>query len=249
MGLFERLSNLLSGIFSLKLKILESKNPAAVYEQSINKMREKYTRLMTSSASVAKQRNLLNAKLEKEKFELIECEKLLNAAVNSGQDDVALLLIEKKEQLERSIPELEKNLEKSKEDVEKAKEALNNLKAEIEKLKVERDQAIVQLRSAETRLELNSLMDGTSIDAELRALDDLREHIKDKVAQADLSAEMNDADLDNRLKKLKSKSGSVVAKNKLEQIKKELAEKAAKELENKKALEEVVLETRKRGVM
>jgi phage shock protein A len=58
-----------------------------------------------------------------------------------------------------------------------------------------------------------------SLDAEVKALDTVREHIKNTIAQANLGDELSSSSLDARLAALKSQTGDVQAKQQLADLK------------------------------
>ena len=58
-----------------------------------------------------------------------------------------------------------------------------------------------------------------SVDNEVKALENVREHIKTTVAQANLEKEIGESSLDSRLAALRAQSGDVTARQQLEQLK------------------------------
>ena len=101
------------------------------------------------------------------------------------------------------------------------------VQTEIKKLKAERDTMLAKMASAQARLRINEQLDGLSVDAEVKALDNVREHIKNTIAQANLGAELKSTDLDERLKGLRAQSGDVTAKSQLSELKAAAAAKRA----------------------
>ena len=73
----------------------------------------------------------------------------------------------------------------------------------------------------------NDQLEGLSVDAEVKALDNVREHIKNTIAQANLGAELKSTDLDQRLATLRAQSGDVTAKQQLAELKAAAAAKKA----------------------
>ncbi len=71
-------------------------------------------------------------------------------------------------------------------------------------------------------------LEGLSVDAEVKALDNVREHINSLQAEAKLGKELAGESLDGRLKKLRQQTGDVTAKRELDELKaKRAAAKAA----------------------
>ena len=86
---------------------------------------------------------------------------------------------------------------------------------------------LAQMLSAQTRLKIQNQLDGLSVDAEVRALDNVREHIKNTVAEAKMGSELRESDLDVQLAKLRQSSGSITARQELEEMKRARAGQAA----------------------
>lgn len=101
------------------------------------------------------------------------------------------------------------------------------MKSEIQKLKEEKDRMLAQMLSAEARLKIQNQLEGLSVDAEVRALDNVREHIKNTVAEAKMGSELRDSDLDVQLNKLRQSSGAITARQQLEEMKRVKAAQAA----------------------
>ncbi len=67
---------------------------------------------------------------------------------------------------------------------------------------------------------------GLSVDAEVKALDNVRQHIKTTIAEANLGKELSESSLDSRLASLRNQTGDVQAKQQLAELK---AKKAAQQ--------------------
>ena len=219
MGFFQRIGNLWTGFWSLFVSDLERKNPEIAYENAINGMVRKYATLKEATAALLRRRDEITERLQGEEKELAQIEPDLGTALDTNQDDLALGLLQKKNALDASTAGLRNDLERAGDDAEEAKASLVSIKDEIGKLKAEKDRMLAKVKSAEARLKIQGQLDGLSVDAEVQALDNVREHIKTTIASADLHKEMGDADLDNRLRKLREQSGDASAKRQLEELK------------------------------
>jgi phage shock protein A len=224
---FGRLSNLWKGFMSLWLEDIEKKQPEIAYENAVQSMTEKYVKLKRATAAIIRRREELEVRHDAEQKELAQINADLNAAMDTGQDDLALILIQKRNALTASLAELNENLEQAKGDADDAKTSLMAVKAEIEKLKSEKDRMLAKLESAKARVKIQEQLEGLSVDAEVKALDTVRAHIKNTVAEAKLGRELNENDLDYKLKALRQQSGNLSAKNELEQLKAARAQQAA----------------------
>jgi phage shock protein A len=100
------------------------------------------------------------------------------------------------------------------------------VQGEIRKLKAERDVMLARMQSAQARLRIQEQLDGLSVDADVKALDNVREHIKNTIAEANLGQELSGSSLDARLAALRTQAGDVQAKQQLAELK---AKKAAQQ--------------------
>jgi len=218
-GFFNRLGNLWRGFLSLWVGDLEKKHPEIAYENSINSMIEKHQALKKATASIIRRREEIEQRLRDRKSKLEQTEADLGTAVDSNEDELALILINRKSTLEEEVAELSEELEQAKRDAEDAKASLLNVQNEIAKLKGEKDRMLAKMQSAEARVQVQQQLDGLSVDAEVKALDNVREHIETLTAQANLGSELREESLEGRLAKLRKQTGEVTARKQLEELK------------------------------
>jgi phage shock protein A len=224
MGVFSRLGNLWRGFLSLWIADIEKEHPEIAYENAINSMIEKYAKLKSATAAIIRRREDLDDRYKHATAEMQQTEGELNTAVETNQDDLAVMLIQKKNQLAAEISELKTDMETAHGDADSAKQSLLSVQSEIKKLKAERDSMLAKMQSAQARLKIQEQLDGLSVDDEVRALDTVRTHIKNTIAEANLTKELSDSSLDSRLAALRNQTGDVQAKQELAALK---ARKAA----------------------
>ncbi len=222
-----RLGNLWSGFISLWLEDIEKKQPEIAYENAVQSMTDKYVKLKRATAAIIRRREEIEARLADEQKELANVSNDLNAAIDTGQDDLAVVLIQKKNSVTASIAELNENLAQAKGDADDAKASLMSVKAEIERLKGEKDRMLAKLESANARLKIQDQLEGLSVDADMKALEGVRTHIKNTVAEAKLGKELADNDLDTRLRALRQQAGTTTARSELEALKAARAQQAS----------------------
>jgi len=226
-GFFSRLANLWKGFVSLWISDIEKEHPEIAYENAINSMIEKYSKLKKATAAIIRRREEVSERLASQSKELAQVTADLATAVETAQDDLAVLLIQKKNILEKEVTELKADLETASKDAEAAKASLVTVQGEIKKLKAEKDNMLAKMASAQARIRINDQLEGLSVDAEVKALDNVREHIKNTIAQANLGAELKSTNLDDRLASLRQQSGDVTAKQQLAELKAASAAKKA----------------------
>lgn len=220
-----RISNLWSGFLSLWITGIETAHPEIAYENAISSMTVKFTKLKRVSAAIIRRRDDLTERYKATTDSLSQVEKDLATAVDTEQDDLSLVLIEKRNLLTEQVKSLQGELQKATTDADDAKASLLSTKAEIDRLKAEKDTELARLESAEAKSRINAQLEGLSVDAEVKALDAVRTHIKNVVAESNLDKELKDADLDTRLKKLRQQSGSISARTELDALKAARAQK------------------------
>lgn len=214
-----RLLNLWTGFLSLWITDVEKNHPEIAYQNAIDSMIEKYTKLKSATSAIIRRREEISNRLKDNKRELEAINNDLNTALATNQDELGIVLIQKKNTVENAIKELELESTQSEKDASEAKSSLMQVKSEIQKLKDEKDRMLAQMHSAEARIKIQGQLDGLSVDAEVKALDSVREHIKNTVAEAKLGSELHESDLDVQLAKLRQSSGSVTAKQEFESLK------------------------------
>jgi phage shock protein A len=233
MGLFSRLGNLWRGFLSIWISDIEKEHPEIAYENAINSMIEKYAKLKSATAAIIRRREDLDDRFKRASAEMAQTEAELNTAVETNQDDLAVVLIQKKNQLAAEVSELKTDMETARSDADSAKTSLLSVQSEIKKLKAERDSMLAKMQSAQARLKIQGMLDGLSVDDEVRALDNVRTHIKNTIAEANLSKELSDSSLDSRLAGLRNQVGDVQAKQELAELK---ARKAAQQAGQQKTM-------------
>jgi len=227
-GFFERLGNLWRGFLSLWISDIEKEHPEIAYQNAIDSMIEKYTKLKSATAAIIRRRDDLIARSDQTSKDLAQTEAELEVAMQGNQDDLALVLIQKKNQLTADLAEVQSDLATAKTDADSAKASLLSVQSEIRKLQGERVVMLARMQSAQARLRIQQQLDGLSVDAEVKALDNVREHIKNTIAEANLGKELSDSSLDSRLAALKAQTGDVQAKQQLAELKaKRAAQQAA----------------------
>jgi phage shock protein A len=227
MGFFQRLSNLWSGFLSLWVSEAESRNPEAVYEAAINERVRKHKELKKAVSGIVYLRNKLQADLEARETEFRDINAQIPIALEEGEDDVALVLIQKKEELTKAIEGLSADLEKVEAQAEEAKAGLITFQGEIEKLKREKEEMLAAKSNAEARMEIQESLSGLSTDADIAALDNVRQSIHKLKAEADIGAEIQGSGLDAKLAKIKERTANAGARAQLEEMKRQMAARKA----------------------
>jgi phage shock protein A len=226
MGFWGRLGNLWRGFVSLWISDVEKKHPEIAYENAINSMVQKYTQLKKATAAIIRRREDVESRLSTASKELAQVEADLNTAVETNQQDLGIVLLQKQKALSAEVAELKAEAEMAIKDADSAKASLVQVQAEIKKLKAEKDSMLAKMHSAQVKVRIQEQLEGLSVDNEVKALDNVREHIKNTIAEANLGKELGESDLDARLKALRAQTGEVSAKSDWERLRAAAAAKA-----------------------
>jgi len=225
-GFFSRLANLWRGFLSIWISDVEKAHPEIAYENAINSMVEKYSRLKAATAAIIRRREEISERYDRATKELAQTEAELAVAVDTNQDEVALVLLQKKNQLTDDIASMHGELDTAQKDADSAKSSLLTVQSEIRKLKAERDSMLAKMASAQARIKIQEQLDGLSVDAEVKALDNVRDYIKTTIAEANLGRELSESSLDARLQAIRGQVGEAQARQQLAELK---AKKAAQQ--------------------
>ena len=227
MGFFDRIANVWKGFISLWVSDIETRNPEAVYEAAIEERIRKHRDLKKAVSGIVYLRNKLSAELEQKEKELREVQIQIPVAVEEGDDDVALVLIQKKDELTARIAEVQLELEKVAAQAEDAKSGLLAFQGEIDKLRREKEEMLAKKANAEARIQIQETLDGLSTDADIKALENVRSHIGKLQAEADVNSELQGESLDAKLSKIKAKTANHAARAQLDEMKKQMAARKA----------------------
>jgi phage shock protein A len=223
MGFFDRIGNIWKGFISLWISEVEQSNPEAVYEAAIEERVKKHRELKKAVSGIVYLRNKIAAELEQAEAELAEVQAQIPVAVEEGEDDVALVLLQKKDELVARIAGSQAQLGKISTQAEEAKSGLIAFQSEIGKLKREKEEMLAKKANAQARIQIQETLDGLSTDADIKALENVREHIDKLQAQADVGAEIKGDSLDDKLSKIKKKTANAAARSQLDELKKQMA--------------------------
>jgi phage shock protein A len=214
-GLFQRLRGLIEGAFSGWLRARETDNPRAVYERAIRERTRQYSDLKQAIAGILYMRNRLEGEIRERMGELERIESEIERAIRGGQDDLALELLEQKEPLADELGRARHELEEMVSEAEAAKGNLLRFRSEIRELEREKVRMVAAMASAKARRRIQEAFDGLSLDADMQALENVRQQVAQLRSEANLDRELGDEGLRARLRAMRSEARSETAKREL----------------------------------
>ncbi|MGO9450244.1 MAG: PspA/IM30 family protein [Candidatus Binataceae bacterium] len=214
-----RMMSLISGKLRRWLKAREARDPEAVYESAITDRLRRYHQLKTAAAGVIYMRNKLERELRTKSAELKEVDEQAGQAADMNEDQCALILIQRKHELEADCTRLREELGDLTREADDAKKNLIAFKGEIENLKVEKVRMLARLRNAQARVRIQEALESLSYDDDVRALEEVRESIQRTLAQAGVNRELGDSELGNKLDEIRRRNAETKAAAELADLK------------------------------
>jgi len=223
MGIFQRFVNFVSGLFGSGMSSMERSNPEIVYEQAIAERIRKHKELKKAVSSIVYLRNKTADDLAAKEKELTEIGRQIPVAIEEGDDEAALHLLQRQETLNKAVADLRDELVKIEGQAADAKDALVQFQGEIARLQREKEEMLAKKATAEARIQIQETLSGLSVDADVVALENVRTSIEKLRAEADVGAEVGDASIDQRLRKIKEKTATATARAQLDELKAQMA--------------------------
>ena len=226
-SLLSRLRNLLRGMFAIWIRDSETQNPRAVYEQAIDERARQYRQLKEAVAGILYMRNKLEAEISERRADIARTHDDIRRAVRRGQDDISLTLIAQKQSLMGELERAERELESVRSEAEEAKVNLVRFREEIRGLVREKSRMLATLANAQARRRIQEALEGLSVDADMRALESVREHVARLSTEGSLERELGDPGLRTRLRAIRDDAREEAARSELAEIKQQLLPDAA----------------------
>jgi len=219
MSIVSRLSNLARGVLSQWIGRREHRNPAAVYQAAIDERITQYDALRRAAAGVIYLRGKLARELSTASQQLAGLEVRLEVAVDRDDDTTALNLIRRRDGLRSEVERLTAELGELTNEAEAAKKNLIAFQEDIARLRDEKVRMLARLANAKARTRLQQTLNGFSTDADLRALEAVREHVERQVTEVQLGRDLADSDLEHRLGAIRDAEASAAARAQLDELK------------------------------
>jgi phage shock protein A len=219
--MISRFAHLVRAVFGGWLRKGERRNPAAVYEQAIEDRTRQYRDLKEAVAGILYMRNKLEAEIHERQIEIARVEEDVRSAVGRGQDELSLTLIEHKQRLAEDLERAERELDTVRREADEAKGNLLRFREELRSLTREKGRMLATLANAVARRRLSEALEGLSVDADVRALEGVREQIARIATEGQLDRELAGADdaLRRRVRAIRDDARREAARRELEERK------------------------------
>ena len=219
MPILSRLTNLIRGTLSQWIRGRERRNPAAVYQAAIDERIAQYDALRRAAAGVIYLRGKLARELETATQQLAALEVRLEIAVDRDDDAAALGCIRHRDGVRREVERLTNELGELTVEAEAAKKNLIAFQEDIARLRDEKVRMLARLANAKARARLQQTLNGFATDADMQALDAVREHVERQVTEVQLGRDVADSALEQRLGAIRDAEATNAARAQLDELK------------------------------
>jgi len=219
-SMINRLRSLFRGIFGSWVRDREQQAPEVVYEQAIGERVRQYRELKSAVAGILYMRNKIEGEITDRRAEIARLHDDVRRSVRRGEEETSLSLIAHKQALFEELERAEQELDHIRVQAEEAKTNLVRFREEIRSLVREKGRMLATLANAQARRRLNEAGEGLSIDAEMKALEGVREHIARISTEGTLEREIAGGDgLRRRLRSIREDARTAAAQRELEELK------------------------------
>jgi phage shock protein A len=219
MTIIARLYNLVRATAVQWLRGRERRNPEAVYETAIEERVAQYGKLREAAAGVLYLRGKLARELEQRSKELQSVGRQLDVAIDGGDDEVAVALIRRRDTLVADVERLTGELAELTKEAEAAKKNLILFQDQIARLREEKVRMVARLANARARLRLHETLNGLSPEADIRALEAVRDYVNRVASEVQVSQDLGDGELDRRLAGIREAEAMAAARAQLQELK------------------------------
>ncbi len=221
-GFLARLGSLFNGMFRGWVSDKEHGNPGVVYEQAILERKRQYGELKQAVAGILYMRNKLDAEIEERRMEIARLHDDIRRSVRNGQDDLSLTFIAHKEDLFEELERSEKELQSVREEAAEAKDNLIKFREELEALVREKGRMMAKMANAQTRRRLKTALDSLSVDTEMAALENVREHIERISVEGQIDREVGETPVRVQMRSLRNEARLEAARAELSALKQKI---------------------------
>ena len=199
MRIIHRFYQLVRGTVAGWVRGRERRHPETVYETAIQERATQYAALRAAAAGVLYLKSKLAKELALVSGELAHVRTQLDLAVDRDEDAAALALLTRRDALTADVERLTGELAELTSEADTAKENLVAFQGEISRLREEKVRMLARLANAKARLRFQETLGGLATDADVRALEEVREHVHRLVEETRIDRDLRDGELGRRL--------------------------------------------------
>lgn len=201
-----RFWSFLTGALGLGVRQLEQKNPEIVYQNAIDDRQKNYIKLKKIAGSVVARVNAVGNEIAADEKLLAEYVADIETAADEDDEETAIAIFQRKQILEQRIEQNQQDYDEAAKNADDIKSSLTEIRSDITSLKAEKDQHIAMLQSAEAKIAMQDELAGITDNTSIKALQEVRQTVKRRAAEAQLGMEIEGQTIDSKIKRLREKN-------------------------------------------
>jgi phage shock protein A len=209
--MWNRLKRLFRSIFG---GIIESaEDPELILQQLIRDMNDEVPKMRNNVAQVMATEKRLDREIQATQTNLNEIDNKIKAAIRTGHDDIAAMLIGELQLKQKSLETTKQNHEQAKVASAKAREFLDNYMAQVRRRQNEAMQLISAAKQAQMQEKMAQTMSSFQLGDTSQTFDDMREKIANRSAAAEAKAELASTSLDAKMQNIDRELANIEAQD------------------------------------
>ncbi len=193
----------------------KAEDPELVLQQLVRDMRDNVPKLNNQVAQVIANEKLLSRQLEQAQAKVTELDSKIKAAIKMGRDDIATQWIGELQTTQRGLDLSKTQLVQAKSQSEKALQLRDSYMAQMKKKSDEAMQLIAQSKQAKMQEQIAQTMTSFQVGDDSGTLDDMREKITRRAAEAEAKAEMATNTIDTKMQEIELEAANIEAQDSL----------------------------------
>jgi phage shock protein A len=217
MSIFGRIKDLVSANINSMLD--EAGDPEKMADEYMRQLRSQLYDVKTNVAAAMADETKLRQQLMKQREEVDNWQSKAQAALRSGDEELARAALSRKQQAEKLAEQYEQQHTMQAEQVEALQDSLRQLETRIAETQAKRELIVAKKNRAETQQSIQNTMRTASRTSALDKLAQLEDRVDDQLAQADAMAKLEGDSLENRFDELEKTSA---VDSELEELKRQM---------------------------
>jgi phage shock protein A len=217
MSIFGRIKDLMSANINAMLDSAE--DPEKMANEYLRQLQNQLYDVKTNVASAMADETKLKQKWTRHQSEVDNWMNKATAALRKGDEELAKMAIERKNQEEKLAVQYEQQYKMQAEQVGALRDGLTQLETRIAETQAKRELIIAKKNRAQTQQAIQNTMRSVGKSSALDKLDQLEQRVDHELAQADAMASLESGSLESRFEELEKESA---VDSELEELKRKL---------------------------
>jgi phage shock protein A len=217
MSIFGRIKDLVSANINSMLD--DAGDPEKMADEYMRQLRSQLYDVKTNVAAAMADETRLKQQLNKQREEVDNWMSKAQAALRSGDEELAKAAVQRKQQAEKVAEQYEQQHRMQAEQVTALQESLRQLETRIAETQAKRELIVAKKNRAQTQQSIQNTMRTATQTSALDKLDQLEDRVDSDLAQSEAMAKLEGDSLENRFQQLEQDSS---VDSELEELKRKM---------------------------